>query len=593
METTALKFGEDLSLPYEVVTQKLAWLGISGSGKTYGATKLAELMLGIGAQIVVLDPVGVWYGLRLAGIHDPKFKIVVFGGLHGDLPLDTSDGSRIADLVVERNISAILDVSQFEDDDDRERFATDFAARFFFRKKAARSAVHLFVDECQDFVPQEVSNKRMLATFNRLIKMGRNFGIGISLISQRPQEVNKKVLNQTEVLFAFRMNGPHERATVESWASTKGYDSETSIGDALPTLKTGQPHVWSPNWLGISRVVRILPKMTRDVSETPKVGVAPIGHEALPPIDIEALRAHLKALTPEVPEDEADDEQAPAAYRARTHKLLALVHKQEAQIDRLHEELHSKRSPLIDPQKLVVVLEALRSDVEVMNASYKEATSAINELLLLARGEDADESDDAEDVPELVEEEDEEQSDEPEEEEEEDTASTGAVDGVALNRCARVLLAILARRKKATDRTWLSVHSGYSLRSSGVTNALSSLRTNGFIKDVGEGDAVAATVAGQQHARKLNEYTETELDDPEAARAFWLNTRSLSKAQRKVLAVVFDKYPHKTTEAGLSKGTGYSRTSSGLVNAVSNLRTRGFVQGSKSEVRAHDAFFTV
>ena len=45
---------ENERLPVDAVTQKLAFLGRTGSGKTYGATKLAELMLGAGAQIVAL-----------------------------------------------------------------------------------------------------------------------------------------------------------------------------------------------------------------------------------------------------------------------------------------------------------------------------------------------------------------------------------------------------------------------------------------------------------------------------------------------------------------------------------------------------------
>jgi hypothetical protein len=40
-----LDFSPDLKIPAAVVTQKLAFLGISGSGKTYGATKLVEELL--------------------------------------------------------------------------------------------------------------------------------------------------------------------------------------------------------------------------------------------------------------------------------------------------------------------------------------------------------------------------------------------------------------------------------------------------------------------------------------------------------------------------------------------------------------------
>lgn len=44
-----LKLSDDLKLPIEAVTQKMAWLGTTGSGKTYGASKLAELFFADGA----------------------------------------------------------------------------------------------------------------------------------------------------------------------------------------------------------------------------------------------------------------------------------------------------------------------------------------------------------------------------------------------------------------------------------------------------------------------------------------------------------------------------------------------------------------
>ena len=62
---TKLRIADNLTLPLETVTQKLGWLGVTGSGKTYGASKLAELLWAVGAQFVVLDIVGTWYGLRL------------------------------------------------------------------------------------------------------------------------------------------------------------------------------------------------------------------------------------------------------------------------------------------------------------------------------------------------------------------------------------------------------------------------------------------------------------------------------------------------------------------------------------------------
>lgn len=50
-----LKISDRLDLPTNAVTQTIGWLGRKGSGKTYGATKLAELFHDAGAQFVALD----------------------------------------------------------------------------------------------------------------------------------------------------------------------------------------------------------------------------------------------------------------------------------------------------------------------------------------------------------------------------------------------------------------------------------------------------------------------------------------------------------------------------------------------------------
>lgn len=288
-----LKIADNLSLPKDVVTQKLAFLGRTGSGKTYAASKLAEEMIEVGAQVVILDCVGVWYGLRLAADgKQPGISIPVFGGLHGDIPLEYTGGALVANLIVDRGISVVLDVSQFESDAHKARFGQEWADRFFFRKKAAPSAIHIFIEECQEFVPQNPmkGEERMLHAFQRIEKLGRNFGIGVSLISQRPQEINKKALNQTECLFAFQMTGPQERKAIEAWVSEKGVNED--IGDTLPQLQVGEAHVWSPQWLRTSKTVRVNEKRTFNASSTPTVGKQATARH-LAPIDLERISADM------------------------------------------------------------------------------------------------------------------------------------------------------------------------------------------------------------------------------------------------------------------------------------------------------------
>jgi hypothetical protein len=154
-----LQLSKELSLPIDAVTQTFAFLGRRGSGKTYGAGKLAELMLDAGAQIVVLDPIGVWYGLRLSADGKHKgFSVPVFGGEQGDVPLEPQAGALIAKLLVEERFSAVLDVSTFRKEQ-RKQFVTDFAEELMHRKKTNRSAIHVFFEESQLFVPQMVGAK--------------------------------------------------------------------------------------------------------------------------------------------------------------------------------------------------------------------------------------------------------------------------------------------------------------------------------------------------------------------------------------------------------------------------------------------------
>lgn len=305
---STLRLAPNLVLPLNVVTRKLAFLGTTGSGKTYGATKLAELMIQAGAQIVALDPVGMWWSLRLAEDGaSPGISIPVFGGLHGDLPLEPTAGALIADIICDRGISAVLDISQFEYDTDRVRFSTDFGRRLFFRKKSAPSAIHLFYEEAQNFLPQNTQRgeERMLHNFVRMDKEGRNFGIGRSIISQRPQEISKRALNLTELVLAFQTNGTHERKSIADWVKEQGEDVD--VVALLPKLKTGHAHAWSPSWLEMSDTVHVAKKWTYDASATPEVGEVAVEARALAPIDLEKLAVDMAATIEHAKENDPDE----------------------------------------------------------------------------------------------------------------------------------------------------------------------------------------------------------------------------------------------------------------------------------------------
>ena len=309
-----LKISKEISFPKDVVTQTLAMIGRKGAGKTYLATMVAEQMLDIKAQVVVIDPVGNWWGLRIGADGKSKGKeIFVIGGDHGDVPLVPEAGAKIAQLLVEKGVSAVIDVSSFRIGEHK-RFAADFAEEFFHLKKSKRSPVHVFIEEAQKIIPQRVGpdEARMVGAFEQIVRLGRNYGIGCSLVTQRPQSVNKEVLSQVECLCVLQVTGPHERKALEEWVQEVGAD-RSLIGE-LPGLAQGEGYVWSPSWLRIYKRVHFAKKQTFDASATPEVGKTTRAAN-ISAVDVEQLKSDMADV---VAQAEKDD---PKALRRKIIEL--------------------------------------------------------------------------------------------------------------------------------------------------------------------------------------------------------------------------------------------------------------------------------
>jgi hypothetical protein len=228
-----LKLAKELALPTDVVTQKINVLGQSGGGKTYLAMKLAELMLSLPSLITAIDLVGVWSGLLSSadGLH-AGFPVLVIGGEKGHLPLNANAGRLTADVVYERDVSVVLDVSDLlaEDEEQLVVFLADFLEQMFLRHKRGKKRRHLFYEEAQEVFPETMSLKghvRLRRIATRLCKIGRNYGLGYTTITQEPQSVSKRILNQAGTLIAVRTIGKLERDAIAGTArsaATEGLD---------------------------------------------------------------------------------------------------------------------------------------------------------------------------------------------------------------------------------------------------------------------------------------------------------------------------------------------------------------------------------
>jgi hypothetical protein len=555
-----LAISKQLSLPLDAVTEKLAFLGRTGSGKTYASMKLAELMLEKHAQVIALDPVGVWHGLRLG---PEPFDVPVFGGLHGDVPLEPDSGKLIADVVFDRKLSVVLDVSQMVGRDPA-RFATAFAERLFYRQKSAPSALHVFIEECQEFIPQNLTKglgqERMLHEFHRLIKIGRNFGIGVSLISQRPQEVSKKALNQTECMFAFQTTGPHERKAIDGWVADKGVDDD--VAAILPKLEVGQAHVWSPRWLKFRGVVKIGKKRTADVSSTPKVGTH-VRAVKLSPIELDQLR---KDVAETIERSKADD---PKELRRRIVELEREVAKKAP----ARAEAERVEVPVFDRKGVDEIQELCHQEFANVEGMLKTARSTIagaigdyrkrcaNAAAHSERGvSQVSKSPIARAMPSRT-----------------NGAGNPDVGGGGLRR----ILIALAQRPQGLTPSQLGVRAQLSSRSGTFATYLARGRSSGWIEGSG---LLRITDAG---LKALGSYD--PLPTGHGLLNYWLGELGQSGAAR-MLQALAEAYPKALSHSDIARRADLSESSGTFATYLSKLRRLELIEGS-GELRASEELF--
>lgn len=311
---------------------RLGIVGTAGSGKTYGAGTGVEKILLRRGRCIIPDPLGVWWGLRLTENGKPSdFDVVIFGGPHGDLPLNEHAGALIGETVAGMKESAIVDLSELGTKAAERRFMLAFLTALY--KHASGDPVHVIFDEADMWAPQkllggdrEAEPAKLLGMMETVVRRGRIKGFIPWLITQRPAVISKDVLSQVDGLVAFKLTSSQDRAALGAWVEGQADQGQwKEISDALPTLPRGEAVVWLPAKGSLQR--RTFPsKSTFDSSRTPKRGEAKRIAE-LKPLDLGALKERLSSVQKDA---EANDPKKLRADIARLERELAAAKKAPA-----------------------------------------------------------------------------------------------------------------------------------------------------------------------------------------------------------------------------------------------------------------------
>lgn len=240
----------------DYATSGTAILGIRDSGKTYGAKGIAEQLIDHGIPPIIFDPIGRWRYLKIAGDdHDrPKgYKIVVAGGESPDLPLTPQSAPEIVRAAIRENIPLVLDLySRQLSKADWRRIVQSCFRTLLYENKGVR---HIFLEEAAEFAPQKIMDGETYAEVEKLVRMGGNVSLGITLINQRSQELNKAVLELCDNLVLMKQRGAHAIDSVQKWLDRLSPDEAAEIAKSLPKMGQGDAWVMTPR--------TEIPKLTR------------------------------------------------------------------------------------------------------------------------------------------------------------------------------------------------------------------------------------------------------------------------------------------------------------------------------------------
>jgi len=198
MDTNAispiLTLCDDLSLSLADYARTGLRAGIwasSGRGKSFGVGVLCEELLAAGIPVIALDPEGEIFTLR------ERFRVLVLGGAHADLPLPTGDPAVTLALTkaLDEGLGLVLDLSDRPTSRAQQEAAYPFLERLWSLLTERRAPAALVVEEVHVFAPQSGSSVTS-DILHRFAKQGRKRGVVLVTASQRTQAVSKELMSQ-------------------------------------------------------------------------------------------------------------------------------------------------------------------------------------------------------------------------------------------------------------------------------------------------------------------------------------------------------------------------------------------------------------
>ena len=118
-----------------------------------------------------------------------------------------------------------------------------------------RHPISLLCDEAHLYIPERINQDSAselgLKNFERIAKEGRKYGVSLTVISQRPAEVNRTVLSQCNNFISLRLSNAEDQSVIKRLLP----DNLSGLTDVLPILDIGEALIVGDSCLLPTRVI--------------------------------------------------------------------------------------------------------------------------------------------------------------------------------------------------------------------------------------------------------------------------------------------------------------------------------------------------
>jgi DNA helicase HerA-like ATPase len=134
----------------------------------------------------------------------------------------------------------------------------------FWMPEDDRTPLAFVCDEAHLYLPAvedtDAIERRALASFERIAKEGRKYGVALFVVSQRPSDVSRTILSQCNNFLAMRLTNDRDQAVVRRFVS----ESLSGLIDTLPLLDVGEVLILGDAMLLPTRVKLAKPQTKPD-----------------------------------------------------------------------------------------------------------------------------------------------------------------------------------------------------------------------------------------------------------------------------------------------------------------------------------------